>query len=348
MQEFFQKTFYNNSVFDYMLALIFFIAGTGIIWIFRTIVIRRLKKIAEKTETEFDDFILANISALVPPLYYAAFYFSIQHLELGSAVDSVIRVASMLVILYFSVRIILSLITFSLEKFQEKRGGPTPRRHAVKGIVTVARLVVWSFALIIFLDNLGVKITALVTGLGIGGIAIALAAQTILADLFSYFTIFFDRPFEIDDFIIIGDFMGTVEHIGIKTSRVRSLGGEELVFSNTDITNSRLRNYRRMNRRRIIFSVGVTYSTTTEQLKMIPGLVKEIVDAIEIATFDRCHFSAFGNFSQDIETVYFIESRDYNIYMDVQQEINLGIREAFVKNGIEFAFPTQTVYLEKE
>ena len=198
------------------------------------------------------------------------------------------------------------------------------------------------------MDNLGIKISALVAGLGIGGIAIALAAQTVLGDLFSCFIIFFDRPFVIGDFIVIGEFKGTVDHVGLKTTRLISLGGEQLIFSNTDLTNSRIRNYKRMDRRRIVFQLGVTYQTTLMQLKKIPQIIEEIITQIPDATFDRTHFASYGDFSLNFEIVYYVNDRDYNKYMVIQQEINFKIKEAFEKEGIEFAYPTQTVFLSNE
>ncbi|MCK4428221.1 MAG: mechanosensitive ion channel family protein, partial [candidate division Zixibacteria bacterium] len=193
----------------------------------------------------------------------------------------------------------------------------------------------------------GFKISTVIAGLGIGGIAVALAAQAILGDLFSYFSILFDRPFEVGDFIILDDYLGTIEHIGIKTTRVRSLGGEQLVFSNADLTNSRLRNYKRMAKRRVVFKLGVTYQTTLEQVKEIPTIIKNIIQNITDTVFDRAHFSSYGDFSLVFETVYYVLSRDYNKYMNIQQEINFAIKEEFEKRGIEFAYPTQTLFLEK-
>ena len=198
------------------------------------------------------------------------------------------------------------------------------------------------------MDSLGVKISALIAGLGIGGIAIALAAQTILGDLFSCFIIFFDRPFVTGDFIIIGEFKGTVDKIGLKTTRLISLGGEQLIFSNTDLTNSRIRNYKRMDRRRIVFEFGVIYQTTLTQLKKIPQIVEEIITQIPETTFDRAHFASYGDFSLNFEVVYYVNDRDYNKYMNIQQEINFQIKETFEKEGIEFAYPTQTLFLSNE
>jgi len=218
----------------------------------------------------------------------------------------------------------------------------------MRGIETFLKITIWTIAVIVLLDNFGIEVSALVAGLGIGGIAIALAAQNILGDLFSYFIIYFDKPFEIGDFLIIDDYLGSIENIGIKTTRIRSLGGEELIFSNTDLVNSRIRNYKRMRKRRVLFRFGVIYQTSLEQLKEIPSIITEIVKQISGATLDRAHFSSYGDFSLDFEVVYYVNGRDYNKYMDIQQEINFKIKEEFEKRGIEFAYPTQTLFLEKE
>ncbi|MBU1997522.1 MAG: mechanosensitive ion channel family protein, partial [Candidatus Omnitrophica bacterium] len=208
--------------------------------------------------------------------------------------------------------------------------------------------LIWSLAIIFFLDNMGFKISAVIAGLGIGGVAVALAAQAVLADLFSYFAILFDRPFEIGDFIIVGDFLGVVEHVGVKTTRISSLSGEQIVFSNTDLTNSRVRNYKRMQKRRVVFKLGVTYGTSLEKVKEIPKIIEGIIKGIKDTTFDRAHFLAYGDFSLVYEIVYYVMSGDYNKYMDIQQEINFEIKNEFKKKQIEFAFPTQTLYVNKE
>jgi small-conductance mechanosensitive channel len=183
--------------------------------------------------------------------------------------------------------------------------------------------------------------------LGIGGVAVALAAQVILKDVFSYFSIIFDRPFKIGDFIIVGEYMGTIEYIGIKTTRLRSLGGEMLIFSNSDLTDSRLRNYKLMDKRRVSFKLGLVYQTSTEQLKKVPGIIEGIIKSVKDTIFDRAHFLNYGDFSLVFEIVYYVVGADYNKYMDIQQEINFAIKGEFEKRGIEFAFPTQTLYVNK-
>ncbi len=209
----------------------------------------------------------------------------------------------------------------------------------------VLRLGVWTIVLLLLLGNLGVQITPLLAGLGVGGIAVALAAQNVLGDLFASLSIVLDKPFAVGDFLIIGDFLGTVEQVGIKTTRLRSLSGEQLVFSNNDLLNSRIRNYGRMYERRVLFSIGVTYQTPSEKLRRIPRIVREAVEAQDRVRFDRSHFKEYGDFALVFETVYYVLAADYNIYMDIQQAINLRIYEQFEAEGIEFAYPTQTVYV---
>lgn len=212
-------------------------------------------------------------------------------------------------------------------------------------IAFVGRMLIWVVVLLLTLDNLGINITALIAGLGIGGIAIALAVQNILGDLFASLSITFDKPFVVGDFLIVGEFMGTVENIGIKSTRLRSLTGEQIVMSNADLLSSRVRNYQRMRERRIVFALGVTYETPRERLQRIPDLVRKIIEAQEQVRFDRCHFARFGASSLDFETVYFVLTADFNRYMDIQQAVNFAIHAAFEQEQIEFAYPTQRLLL---
>jgi small-conductance mechanosensitive channel len=208
------------------------------------------------------------------------------------------------------------------------------------------RVGVWSVALLVILDNLGINVTALVAGLGVGGIAVALAAQNILGDLFASLSIILDKPFAVGDFLIIGDYLGSVERVGIKTTRMRSLSGEQIVFSNNDLLSSRIRNYGRMFERRVVFSVGVTYQTPAAKLASISKLLKEAVTAEDGVRFDRAHFKQYGDFALIYEVVYYVLSPDYNRYMDIQQAINISIFESFAAEDIEFAYPTQTIFLQ--
>jgi small-conductance mechanosensitive channel len=212
----------------------------------------------------------------------------------------------------------------------------------------VVRVAVWSLVLLLAMDNLGYDITALVAGLGIGGIAVALATQNILGDLFASLSIVLDKPFVVGDFLVVGDLMGNVEKVGIKTTRLRSLSGEQLIFSNTDLLTSRIRNYGRMYERRVLFTLGVTYQTPAGKLKHIPDIVREAIEAQDKVRFDRAHFQKYGDFALVFEVVYYVLSPDYNLYMDIHQAINLIIYERFAEEEIEFAYPTQTLYLSRE
>jgi len=208
-------------------------------------------------------------------------------------------------------------------------------------------LILWSVIVLMALENVGIDITALVAGLGVGGIAVALAVQNILGDLFASLSIVLDKPFVIGDFIIIGDYMGTVEHIGLKTTRIRSLSGEQLVFANNDLLQSRIRNFKRMYERRVVFNLGVVYQTPHEKLQKIPQIVREIIEQQHPVRFDRAHFKSFGDFSLNFEVVYWVQNPDYTVYMDIQQAINLEIYRRFAEEGIEFAYPTQSIFVEK-
>ncbi|MBN2407774.1 MAG: mechanosensitive ion channel family protein [Elusimicrobia bacterium] len=339
----------NNSVSAYINFITLFLVLLVCIWIIKSVLLKKFKAWAEKTSNKIDDFIYHAVRKnLLPLLYLGAFYLSIQYLDVFEPVEKLIDIASFILFAVFGVRFTVEIILFSLESYWLKKEEDESKKDAIKGLLTVIKIVVWSTAVIILMDNLGIKISALVAGLGIGGVAIALAAQAILGDLFSYFTIFFDRPFEIGDFIITGEFLGVVEHIGIKTTRIRSLSGEQLIFSNTDLTNSRLRNYKRMERRRVAFRIGVTYQTKLDKLEEIPPVIKDIITAIPDTVFDRTHFFSYGDFSLVYEIVYYVMGSDYNKYMDIQQEINFRIKEEFEKRGIEFAYPTQTIYHIKQ
>lgn len=241
------------------------------------------------------------------------------------------------------------IINYWLKRYQsQKMEEDAASATTFSALGFVSRLILWSVISLLALDNLGINVTALVAGLGVGGIAVALAVQNVLGDLFASLSIILDKPFVLGDFIIIDSYMGTIEHIGLKTTRIRSLSGEQLVFSNSDLLNSRIRNYKRMSERRVVFSIGVTYQTSADNLKAIPGMIKDIITKQDLARFDRAHFKGFGDSSLNFEIVYWMESPDYSVYMDTQQGINLELIRKFGENKIEFAYPTQTLFIEKQ
>jgi len=209
----------------------------------------------------------------------------------------------------------------------------------------MGKLLFWGIIVLIGLENMGIDVTTLIAGLGIGGIAVALAAQNILSDLFASWSIVLDKPFLVGDFIVIDDFSGNVEHIGLKTTRIRSLTGEQVVISNSDLLKCRIRNYKRMYERRVVFTFGVAFETPTEKLKEIPNVVKDVIASMEGTRFDRAHFASYGSYSLNFEVVYYVLSADYNLYMDIQQKINLSLLEEFKKMGVTLAYPVQTIYV---
>jgi small-conductance mechanosensitive channel len=242
----------------------------------------------------------------------------------------------------------IAAITAFLGKRREQQLSEDPGTVAAIDVLGFAlRVAVWAAVLLLTLDNLGINITTLIAGLGVGGVAVALAAQKILGDLFASLSIVLDKPFAVGDFLIIDSFLGSVEKVGLKTTRLRSLSGEQLIFSNQDLLGSRIRNYGRMFERRVVFSLGVTYQTPPEKLKRIPTIIREAIEAQDKIRFDRAHFQKYGDFALIFEVVYYVLAADYNLYMDIQQAINLIIYERFTEEGIEFAYPTQTLYLAR-
>ena len=349
MSELLNRVYLGNTVQTYLTALGVFLFSLLLVLIFKKIVLLRLKKWADKTETTVDDLLIRGIErTLLPLLYYLALWASVKVLSVSDAITKGIRIASIVLVTFLVIRTIAAVIKFSLNSYIMRRDYGESKRKQLRGIFSIITFIIWTLGLLFLLDNLGINISAVIAGLGIGGIAIALAAQAVLGDVFSYFVIFFDRPFEIGDFIVVGDKSGTVENIGIKTSRVRSLTGEQLIFSNTDLTSSRVHNYKRMERRRVVFKFGVVYNTSPEKVEQIPGLIRHIIESVADTTFDRSHFISYGDFSLLFETVYFVNSPDYNKYMDIHQKINLRILSEFNSRGIHFAYPTQTLYLNKE
>jgi small-conductance mechanosensitive channel len=240
---------------------------------------------------------------------------------------------------------VLGLIDYWIEQRSTKEEIAGEQKTTLSIVGVILKIGVWIFVFLIILDNLpGVEITTLIAGLGIGGIAVGLAVQNILSDLFSSVSIALDKPFVIGDTIKVGEFVGTVESIGLKSTRLRSISGEQLIFTNSDLLSSRIQNFKRLERRRVIFSLGVTYETSTENLEKIPRLVEEIISTKPNVTFDRAHFKEFGAFSLNFEIVYYVDTSDFRYFMDVQQEINLEIFRKFNERGIQFAYPTQVIY----
>jgi len=335
----------NNSIENYLLALLFLSAVYFIIRIFDKVLLGKMDLFVEKFSHSFSVLLKKIIKKRIYPLLYLlALFLAFNELKTSSQIDNFINLILMILSVIFIVLSVLDIITYSLKKYWSKKHRSEEQQKVLSITLFIIKTVVWIIAFLFILDNLNIQITGLITGLGIGGIAIAFAAQNVLTDLFNYFTIFFDKPFDIGDFIIIGDYKGTIEHIGVKTTRIRSLSGEQLIISNPDLVNSRINNYKRMRQRRINFSFGVTYDTPLEKLKKVTGIVEDIIKSIDKTEFDRAHFAEYADSSLLFQVVYYVTDSDYKLYMDIQQQINFKLKENFEELGVSFAFPTQTIH----
>lgn len=338
---------YGNPISLWLLALLVTIALTFILRLSQRLIVRRALAVAEKTATDIDDFAVevinkTNFLFLLILSLYAGSYLLVLPAQVTPLLSQLVVIALFVQAAIWGSGLISGWVT----RYERRNVEQEPGR--VTGIIAlgfIGKLLLWSVILLLILDNLGVEITALIAGLGIGGIAIGLAVQNILGDLFASLSIVLDKPFEVGDFIIVDTYIGTVERVGLKTTRIRSVNGEQLIFANGDLLQSRIQNYKRMSERRIVFPFGVVYGTPPEKLAAIPVMVQEIVEAQEQTRFDRAHFKAFGDFSLDFEVVYFVLDPEYKVYMNIQQAINLAIYRRFKDAGIEFAFPTQTLHL---
>lgn len=347
---FLDERFLGNEMRAWVTAGVVFLIVFLLLRLLKLLTARHLAKLARKTATQVDDLVVDLLGRTrswvlaVLALYAATLFLNIPD-DKARLFRSLTAVAFLLQGALWGNR----LITFWLTEYLRRRGEiDRAGRTTISTLGFVGRLALWATLLLLALDNFGIRVTGLITGLGIGGIAVALAAQEVLKDLFASLAIALDKPFLIGDSIAVGEFSGTVEFIGIKTTRVRSVNGEQIVIPNSDLMGSRLRNFGRMEERRVLVNLGLVYQTTAEQMERAVALLREVVAAREGVRLERVHFRAFGESALYVEAVYFIASADYLNYMDLQQAVNLEILRRFAAEGIEFAYPTQTVFLGRE
>ena len=343
-----ETVYWGNTLRSYLVAFSVLVAIMVVVRVAKFVLVKRVGKLAERTETRLDDTIIDMVSATKMWLtifvaLYAASLFLLLPMELALKTRTAAVIALLLQIGVWSTAAIRSTVTRLREKKMAQ--GETSGIGILAMLGFFARVLAWAILILLILDNLGVDVTALVAGLGIGGIAIALAVQNILQDVFASVSITLDRPFEIGDTIHVDEHVGTVQHIGIKTTRIKSVNGEELVFANADLLKSRIRNYKRMQERRVLFVIGVSYGTSQEVLEKLPALFRAVVEREEKARFDRAHFKGFGQSSLDFEIVYFVGSPEYIVFMDTQQRVCLEILRQLNELEVELAFPTRTVHM---
>jgi small-conductance mechanosensitive channel len=345
--EFLQQTILGNTLMQWSLAFTALVLGFILLRLARRVATNRLAALASRTDTAWDDIIVEAIKKTRPLfLLMVSIFIASMFLQLPERALSIIRVA-FIIFLLIQLGIWLTVITISIvEHYSKQTLAKNPAAATTMNAVGfISRIVIWSVITLVALDSMGINVTTVVAGLGIGGVAVALAVQNILGDLFASLSIILDKPFVIGDFLIIDELMGSVEYIGLKTTRVRSLSGEQLIFSNSDLLQSRIRNYGRMYERRVVFNLGVTYSTPRDKLKRIPDIIRQAINAQDNTRFDRSHFMKYGDYALLFETVYYVKSPDYNIYMDIQQSIYFAIHEAFEQEQIDFAYPTQKLFV---
>ncbi len=336
----FSFTLWGNSLGEYAICLAAILIGILIIKLFKRFIFQKLKHLSQNTSTTWDDILIEALEAnAIPSLYLLVFYLGLHDLSMSSALRTTFWNITLVIITILSVRITLSIVSHGIKSKWITRGGEkdSEGEKSLNGIINIAKIIIWILGCILLLDNLGIKVSGFVAGLGITGIAVALAAQTILGDLFSYFVIFFDQPFEVGHAIKVDQLAGEVEHIGLKTTRLRGMDGEEIVVSNKFLTDSRVQNFKRMEKRRISFSFEVEHDTPPNLLKTIPETLKSLFQNIPDAILERSHLKDFTSTGIRFETIYFLNTPNYGRYMDIQQEINLGLHHAFFQSGIHFA-----------
>jgi small-conductance mechanosensitive channel len=340
-------TIYGNEIKAWLIALAISVGALIALRLIEQLLIVRLERLARRTRTVIDDVAIGGVrKTKLLYLVVMSVVLGSLGLALPAGVRSILWTVAVIATLVQAGIWLSAALEVWLEHYREDEDDAS-NRMTMHALSFLGRVALWTTIFLLVLENVGVDVTALVAGLGIGGVAIALAVQNILGDLFASLSIVLDKPFVLGDFVVVGDLAGSVEHIGIKTTRVRSISGEQLVFSNADMLTSRIRNFGRMNERRVVFSIGVTYQTPAEKLETIPPLIRGVVEAQKNVRFDRSHFSSFGDSALNFETVYYVESPDYAAHMDILQAINLTLYRSFADEGIEFAYPTQTLFIEK-
>lgn len=341
--------FLGNSIHSYFLSLLTFIA----VWVFllylRSFVKARVHSIAVKEGSHYWALV-RDLLREIRPFFFPimAIYIATRRLELSPISSKYLTILCMAVLVIQVVKIASEILVFFITRNRTDESADFATRNTNRNIILLIRIGLWSAGALFILDNAGFNVGTFIAGLGIGGVAIALASQAILGDTFSSFAISLDKPFEPGDYIVVDNFQGTIEIIGLKTTRIRSITGELVIFSNSDLSKSRIRNYKRMQQRRINTKLGVTYDTSYENLRKIPEILRMIVEGVENANMDRAHFATYGDSALIFELAYFVPTPAVIDYMDVQQEINYRIHEEFWKLGIQFAFPSQTLYLHHE
>jgi small-conductance mechanosensitive channel len=350
VSEILSRQFLGNSLQAWLTASLTTAILFVVLMVVRRLLVSRLGVLAARTTNQIDDMVVALIGETRAwVLLVLAIYVGVAPLKLPPRVELYLAPAAKLVLLWQAAVWGAGAIAFWVKHHLEHRSGTGDRAGIamINAMGVGAKVILWILVMITALKSVfAIEITPLITGLGVSGIAVALAVQNILGDLIAALAIVFDKPFDVGDTIGVDTITGTVEHIGLKTTRIRSVTGEQIIIGNGDLLKSRLRNFRRMYQRRVLFNLDVTFDTPSEALAKLPAIIEKIVSAQSPVKFDRCHVSSFSESAIRIETVYYVLDPDYKKYMDVQQAINLEVLRRFAAEQVKFAFPSRTVYHE--
>src|ERR1700723_1264818 len=343
-----QRLLLSNSISDWLIAGIVAVAVWSGLWILRQLIASRYKKYSvaqHRLPLRLIAYLAGNTRQFL--FFAVALYAAQDSLPLP---DRIQYIVSRFVLILFLLQAGLwagRSVRFYLETKELERGADQVFAGSLDIINFVARMLIWSLLVLVALDNLGVNITALLAGLGVGGVAVALALQNVLGDLFASLSIALDKPFVIGDNLTIDTFIGKVEHIGIKTTRLRSVSGEQIILSNADILKSRVRNFGRLSQQRILATIRLDFDTPTDKLKALPQVLENVVREHPQARFERCHLIPLGESSFQFELSYFVQQPAANPMLDLQQAVNFRIIDELRRLGVEFAYPAQLVFLER-
>ncbi|MDD2584265.1 MAG: mechanosensitive ion channel family protein [Bacteroidales bacterium] len=344
MNEFLNQLLHNITNV-YLLVIIVFVASYIILRIAKKVLVkhfRKLSKVAKIATGNVLADIISNIKSI--SLLVVSVYIASRFSEFSASLLKVINIVFLTVLVYEGIKVLQKILNFFIYQALKKDADEAQAKKTAKTFNVFIQIILWSFGFLLILSNTGADVNSLLAGLGIGGIAVALAMQNILGDIFASFSILIDRPFQVGDFIKTGTESGVVEKIGIKTTHLKTLDGQTLIIANQELTTTRVENYRQVEKRRSLFTLGIVYETNQESLEKIPKIIKDIVEKYEVAEFDRCHFKSYGDFSLNFEVSFYLEVDDYKSFLDVVEKVNLDIFRAFKEKGIKFAYPTALHY----
>lgn len=342
------KSYLGNTAWQWLIALAILVSVFFGLLLLRRVIQAQHRKLAATPQVELLELPL-SVASRTTLLFITilSLFLALQAVELPAKVSRLFVTAITISAFWQAGLWITTAVLGSLER---KRAASMGIDRAVVGtlgiIGFIARVIIWSFVLLLTLDNLGIEIKPLLAGLGIGGLAVALAVQNILGDLLASLTIALDRPFVVGDSLSVDEFSGTVEYIGVKSTRLRSTSGEQIIIPNANLLSSRLRNNARMSQRRVAFIISLSQDTSPTQLRQLPSQIRALIESYDEVRFDRSHFAKITASAFDVESVYFVLKPDYGLYMDIQQGINLRLLELMESEGLEFASPSQRLWLE--